>query len=110
MALKAGDRVRVISRPVTPDDKKSNRYFEHMIGLVGVIESVYSSEEVAVKVDPEILTSPAKEVHSEATQRMRDRFVSQVSEEARAQLTKEEVEFPANYVILARISDLEAAK
>lgn len=109
MALKAGDRVRVISRPVTAEDKKSNRYFEHMIGLEGVIESVYSADEVAVKIDPDKLLSPAKEVHQEATQRMRDRFLSQVSEEARQQLSKEEIEFPANYVILARITDLESA-
>ncbi len=109
MAFKSGDRVRVVSREVTADDRKSNRYFEHMAGLVGVIESVYSSEEVAVKVDPEVLTNPAKDVHAEATQRMRDRFISQVSEEARSQLTKEEIEFPANFVILARMVDLEAA-
>ncbi len=109
MTFKSGDRVRVVSREVTADDRKSNRYFEHMAGLVGVIESVYGDDEVAVKVDPEVLTNPAKAVHAEATQRMRDRFISQVSEEARSQLTKEEIEFPANFVILARMVDLEAA-
>lgn len=110
MAIKVGDRVRVISREVTADDRKSNRYFDHMKGLVGVVESVYSKDEVAVKIDPTGMTDPAHSVHAEATRRMRERFVSQVSEEARNLLTKEEVEFPANYVLLARTEDLEIAK
>lgn len=110
MALKAGDRVRVISREVTADDRKSGRYFDHMKGLEGVIESIYSKEEVAVKIDPDKLINPALAVHAEATRRMQDRFVSQVSEEARQLLTKEEVEFPANYVLLAKLDDLESTK
>lgn len=81
-----------------------------MRGLVGVIESIYSKDEVAVKVDPEHMVDPALSVHAEATRRMRERFVSQVSEEARNLLTKEEVEFPANYVLLVRTEDLESAK
>ncbi|MCC7101717.1 MAG: hypothetical protein IT206_01415 [Fimbriimonadaceae bacterium] len=110
MALKVGDRVRVISREVTADDRKSNRYFDHMKGMVGVIESIYSKDEIAVKIDPESMVEPAVSVHAEATRRMRERFISQVSEEAKGLLTKEEVEFPANYVLLVRTEDLESAK
>ena len=54
---KAGDRVRVVSRPVTEDDRKSNQYFEHMAGLVGMVEYLYEGKMVSVKIDPD---SPQK--------------------------------------------------
>ncbi len=107
MALKEGDRVRIVTREATAEDRKTNRYFPHMAGLEGTVESVYSADEVSVKIDPAVLQDPAKAVHTEATRRMRERFISSVSEEAKAQLTPEELNFGANYVLLARTSDLE---
>ena len=53
---KENDRVHVIDRPVTLEDRKSNRYFEHMVGQVGTVQAVYGPDEVAVKVDPEALS------------------------------------------------------
>ncbi|HRF58781.1 MAG TPA: hypothetical protein PLH94_02570 [Fimbriimonadaceae bacterium] len=106
---KENDRVHVIDRPVTLEDRKSNRYFEHMVGQVGTVQAVYGPDEVAVKVDPEALSKVAREVHTESTKRMRDRFLGMISEEQKGKLTPEELAFHANYVLLVRSDDLEKA-
>lgn len=101
--------MRVVSRTVTDEDRKKNRYFEHMAGSVGTVQNVYGESEVAIRVDPASMTKITAEVHTTATQRMRDRFLKDTSEEQKKQLTKEELEFEANYVLLVQTSDLEAA-
>lgn len=106
-AWKENDRVRVVSRPVTDEDRKKNRYFEHMAGLVGVVQQVYGPDEVTIKVDPDSMTTVTREVVLTATQRMRDKL--QLPEEQKKLLTKEELDFNINYVLLVREQDLEAA-
>lgn len=106
---KEGDRVRVIRRPVTDEDRRKSRYFDHMADLTGVVQQAYSEDEIAIRVDPSSMTEVTADVVKTATQRMRDKFVAGVSEEQRKQLTKEELEFEANYVLLVRSVDLEAA-
>ena len=105
---KEGDRARVVRRPVTEEDRKKNRYFDHMAGLVGTVQNVYPTNDVALCVDVKSMTPVSAEVHATATQRMRDRFAKDTSEEQKKQLTKEDMEFTANYVVLVQVSDLEA--
>lgn len=107
--VKEGDRVRVVTRELTDQDKKVYSFFEHMQGMRGVVENVYSTDEVAVKVDLDCLPKVPSDVHKAATKGMRDRFMENVSEEARKQLTKEELEFVPHYMILVRSDDLERA-
>ncbi len=107
--LKEGDRVRIVRRPVTDEDKLVHKFFEHMQGLTGVVSNYYSKEEVAVTVDLDSLPPVPKDVHSVATQRMRSRFASDASEELKKLLEKEELEFTPNYVLLLREVDLEKA-
>jgi hypothetical protein len=104
---KEGERVRVVSRPVTEEDRSKNRYFEHMAHLTGTIQSIYNSEEIAVRIDPEAMTAVTKEVQHEAVSRMREKFVNNVSEEQRKQLAPEELNFDAHFVLLVRAADLE---
>jgi hypothetical protein len=106
---KEGDRVRVISRQVTEEDRKANRYYEHMAGLVGVVQNVYSDTEIAIKIDPEFMTKVTADVQREATNRMREKFANNISEEQKKQLSKEELEFEAHYVQLVQAKDLEKA-
>jgi hypothetical protein len=106
---KEGDRVRVVDRPVTEADRKSNRYFEHMAGLSGTIQNIYSADEIAIKIDLPDLSDVTKDVHKHATLRMREKFVSSVSEEQKKQLTGEELNFEPHYVLLVRGADLEKA-
>ena len=107
MAISEGARVRVISRPVTDEDRKSQRYYEHMAGLVGTVENVYGDDDVAVRVDEETLPEATRVVHLEAGRRLRERFQHEVSEEAKSGLTPEELNFRPTFVILARQRDLE---
>lgn len=106
---KEGERVRIVTRPVTEDDRKTNRYFDHMAGLVGTIQNIYSDSEIAIKIDEDCLSKVTADVQKEATMRMREKFLSNVSEEQKKQLTKEEIEFSAHYVQLVQSSDLEKA-
>jgi hypothetical protein len=107
--LKQGDRVRVISRTVTDEDRKTNRYFEHMSGLIGTVQNIYDNGEVGVEVDVTSLGGVSEAVHSMATQRMRDKFNDNVTEEQRKALTKEEMEFTPHYVLLLSAKDVEIA-
>lgn len=106
---KEGDRVRVVNRPVTEEDRKKNRYFEHMANMSGSIQTIYNSEEVAVRIDPSAMSPVTRGVHNSALDRMREKFLSSVSEEQKKQLTPEELNFDAHYVLLVRAADLEQA-
>ena len=106
---KIGDPVQVVSRTATDEDRKKNRYFEHMGGLRGVIQNDYSESEVAVQVDLTTLSPITADVQKMATQRMRQKFVDNVSEEQRKSLTKEELEFNCHYVLLVQGTDLISA-
>jgi len=107
--FKPGDRVRVVTRPVTQEDRTKNRYFDHMAGLVGTVQQVYSDTEVAIEVEPDSMTKVSLDVQKTATVRMRDKFLSQISEEQKKQFTKEELDFDAHYVVLVDNKDLEKA-
>lgn len=106
---KEGERVRIVDRPVTDEDRKKNRYFDHMANLTGTIQNLYSAEEIAVRVDPDAMSSVTASVHGQAVRRMREKFISSVSEEQRKQLTNEELNFDAHYVLLVRAADIEPA-
>ncbi|RYG32118.1 hypothetical protein EON81_21370 [bacterium] len=104
--FKEGDKVRVVTRKVTDADRKANRYFDHMAGLLGEVENAYA-EECAVRVDVTSLSDITRDVHQTATRRMREKFVGTVGDEQRKSLTKEELEFTPNYVLLVAEKDLE---
>jgi hypothetical protein len=106
-ALKEGDHVKIVTREINDDDRKKNRYFAHMAGMTGTVQNLYD-EEVAVRVDIEALSAITKDVHQQATLRMRDRFVNNISEEQKKALTKEELDFDVHYVLLVNKSDIEA--
>lgn len=105
--VKEGDKVRVVTREITEQDRKVYGLFEHMLGMSGVVENIYSPTEVAVKVDLDCLPKIPADVHKEATKKMRERLTENVGEEARKLMTKEELEFVPHYMILVRQDDLE---
>ncbi len=103
-----GNHVRIIERPATTGDRKTNRYFEHMAGLTGTIQNIYSTDEIAVKIDLESLSEVAADVHTKSVKRMREKFLSSISEEQKGKLTSEELNFSAHYVLLVKSVDLES--
>jgi len=106
-SLKEGDKVKIKKRPVTEEDRKKGQYYEHMAGLTGVVANVYEKNELAVRIDIPSLSSTTQKVHKEATKRMREKFLNAISEEQKKQLTAEEMNFDANYVLLLQAADLE---
>ncbi|RYG42238.1 hypothetical protein EON79_19305, partial [bacterium] len=102
-----GDRVRVVTRAVTADDRKANRYYSHMAGLVGKVENTYEGDEYAIRIETDTLSRASAEVHSLATKRMHKRVQDEFSEEAKKPFTKEELEFDVHYVLLVQGADLE---
>lgn len=106
---KEGEHVQIVTRTVTEDDRKSNRYFSHMGGLTGVVQNVYSDDEIAVKMDIPSLSKVSADVHRVSIDRMREKFIGSISEEQKKQLSAEELNFDAHYMLLVRSSDLEKA-
>lgn len=105
--FKEGDRVRVVSRPVTEGDRMTSTYFEHMAGLTGIVQNVYGREEIAVKVNADSLSKVTSDVQKESVKRMREKFLNNISEEQKKQLTPQEMNFDAHYMMLVREADLE---
>lgn len=104
-----GDRVQIVKRAPSMEDRLNNSYFEHMGGLTGIVQSVYSDTEVAVKIELGSLSKVSSEVHKEATRRLRAKFIESTSEEGRSRLSAEEKDFVPNYVLLVRGDDLQKA-
>ena len=98
-----------MTRKVTAEDRTKSRYFEHMAGTSGEVQTAYEDGTVAVQVDPTTLGETPRGVHRTATLKMREKFSSQISEEQRKALSKEELEFDTHYVLLVRAEDLEKA-
>lgn len=107
MKLREGDRVRIVTREVTEEDKKTNRYYSHMAGLLGAVQNIYGEGEIAVQVDIDSLTKVSRDVHKEATLRMRTKLNENLSEVQRKELTKEELEFDTHFMLLCHSDDLE---
>ena len=107
--VKEGDQVRVTGSKGSADNL-SEKLFPHLIGREGVVSNHYNTDEVAVQVDLESLTPAMREVHQEATNRLRAKFLENVGEEAKKQLTKEELEFTPHYVLLVSEADLEKTR
>lgn len=105
--LKVGDRVRIAVRESSEQDRKINMFFGHMTGSTGVIDNYYSAKEIAVRVDLDSLQPIPKDVHREATNRLRKSLGDNIPEAQRKSLTKEELEFTPHYVLLLQETDLE---
>jgi hypothetical protein len=107
--FKEGDRVKIVSRPVTEEDRKNNAYFDHMAGLTGTVQNIYGEDGIAVKADIDSLSKVTQDVHKESIKRMREKFLQNISDEQRKQLTPEELNFDAHYMMLVNSADLEKA-
>ena len=105
--FKEGDRVRIVSREQTSEDIKERAYYPYMGGLRGTIYRLYDDGRAAVQVELDSLPETVLTRHTEAQERMKNRWIESLSEEARSRLTPEEREFHLNYVLLVRLEDLQ---
>jgi hypothetical protein len=107
--FKEGDLVKVKTEGMSGEERAMHGIYDYMLNLRGTVENHYGVNEVAVKIDLDSLPPIARQVHTVASQRMRDKFAESVGEEQRKMLSKDELEFVPNYVILVREADLDKA-
>lgn len=105
--FKEGDRVQIVSREQTNSDIKERSYYPYMGGLKGTVYRLYRDGRAAVQIDLDCLPEVVLSRHIEAQERMKNRWIESLSEEARSRLTPEEREFHLNYVLLVRVEDLQ---
>jgi ribosomal protein L21E len=104
--LREGDRVRIVDREVTPEDVKSGLFYNHFRGLVGTLQKIYDEKEAAVVIEVESMPETIAKRHIETEERMRNRWLDGLSEEARNRLTPQERAFTLRYVVLVALKDL----
>lgn len=107
---KVGDRVRVLRRDQTTTDLQENAYFPHMAEMEGTVTKVYSPDEVCVAVDRETLPEQNATRHAEIENRLQERWLDSISQEARANLSEPEQQFNLQYTLLVKGADLEIVK
>lgn len=107
--FKEGDRVRIVTRDQTDEDIKSQLYFAHYGGLTGMVQKVYSKQEVSVEVEQDSLTREVRKRHEDVRDQMKTKWLDGLSEEGRNRLTEREKDFNLRYVVLVAMNDLEKA-
>jgi ribosomal protein L21E len=108
-AFKAGDRVRIVTRDVTPEDVKSQLYFAYFGGLTGTVDRTYD-DTVCVDVDLQSLTDEMRDRHLSMQEAERQRWISNLSDEVRNRLSAEQKQLRMSYRILVSKKDLETYK
>jgi hypothetical protein len=102
---KVGDRVRIVTRDVTEDDRKAQMFYSHMAGITGMIDFVYEGAIISIRADLDALPTHSTAIHKEAAERMR----AKINEEQRKSFEPHEINFPVNFCLLVNSADLEAA-
>lgn len=107
--LKEGDEVIVAAREQSAADIKSGLYYPHYAGLFGTILKLYG-EEASVTVDRDSLPSEIRLRHEEGEKAMRQKYLDNLSEEARGRQGDREKNFALNYAVLVSLADLAPHK
>ncbi len=104
--IKQGDVVQIVDREATPNDEKSNLFFNYFRNLTGTLEVLYDDGKASVVVDPESLPEVVLKRHQELTEGAKQKWLNGLSDEARNRLTPEEKQFQMRYSILVNAADL----
>lgn len=107
--LSVGDRVQIVTRDATVEDARESRYFTYFGGLTGTIQKLTGSE-AAVEIDLDALRPEMRERHHASEKRMHERWMANLSEDARSKLIPQEREFHLTYTLLVALADLAPFK
>lgn len=108
--FKTGDKVRVVTREIKPEDEKSGLYYAYFGGLTGSVDAVYDDGSVCVDVDLESLSEDARERHLAMQEAEKKRWLDGLSGEARGRLNADQKQLRLSYKILTSENDLESFK
>lgn len=106
--FKEGDRVQIADREATADDSKSGLFYNHFRGLIGTVQKVYATQEVAVDIEPDSLPESVEHRHSDVQEQMKTKWLDGLSEEAKNRLSDKEKDFRLRYTVLVSAADLIA--
>lgn len=109
-AIKAGDRVRIVTREATSEDAKTGLYYAYFGGLTGTVDRVYDDDSVCVEIDLESLNDEMRERHLAMQEAERQRWISNLSDEVRNRLTPEQKQLKMSYKLLVSKKDIESYK
>lgn len=105
--FKTGERVRIKTRKVTASDIEDKTFFPQYCGLEGEVARVYDDGNVAVMVDRDSLRDDVLKMHKHIEKRVKEKFLTGLSDEGRRRLTPEEKEVSLTYAVLVKSDDLE---
>jgi len=103
--FKIGDSVQIATREQTSEDIRLARYYNYFGGLVGTIMKLYG-QEAAIQIDTDSLEPDFRERHQASEKRMHERWLNNLSEEAKTRLTPEEMDFHLDYTLLVSMDDI----
>ncbi len=109
-SFKNGDRVRVITREIKPEDEKNGLYYSYFGGLTGSVDCIYDDGSVCVDVDLDSLSEAARERHLKMQEAEKTKWLEGLSGEARGRLTAEQKQLKLSYKILTSVNDIEPFK
>jgi hypothetical protein len=109
-SFKNGDRVRVITRDIKPEDEKNGLYYSYFGGLTGSVDCVYDDGSVCVDVDLDSLSEAARDRHLAMQEAEKTKWLEGLSGEARGRLTAEQKQLKLSYKILTSVNDIEHFK
>ncbi len=106
-AIKSGDRVKIITRPVAAEDARSGLYYEYFGGLVGTADRVYDDNSICMDIDIESLRPETRDRHLAMQENERKRWLESLSDESRNKLTADQKQLKISYKILVSKTDIE---
>ncbi len=108
--VKAGDRIKIVEREVTPADVKSGLYYDYFRNLVGVVDRVYEDDTVCVKIDQDSLPPAIQKCHIDVQQAVRTRWLNGLGQEQRDRLSETDRSVVLGYNLLVGANDIEPFK
>jgi len=108
--LAEGTPVRLADREPVAADTKSGLFYPHYRALTGTVAKLYADGTATVSVDPESLPAEIRARHQAGTDAMRQKWLDNLSDEARNKLSAAEKKFSLRYNLLIGVADLTPAE
>ena len=108
--LAEGSPVRLADREPSAADTKSGLFYPHYRALTGTVAKLYVDGTATISIDTESLPREIRARHQAGTDAMRQKWLDNLSDEARNKLSAAEKKFFLRYNLLVGVSDLSPAE
>ena len=104
--LAEGVPVRLADREPNAADTKSGLFYPYYRALTGTVAKLYADGTATVAIDTESLPAEIRARHQAGTDAMRQKWLDNLSDEARNKLSAAEKRFSLRYNLLVGVTDL----